>query len=32
MDGFLVLVDPMQGEHGLGRVEANAFKVYADGP
>jgi len=22
----------MQGEHGLGRVEANALKVHADGP
>ena len=31
-DGSLVLVDAMQSEHGLGRVEANALKVHVDGP
>jgi hypothetical protein len=31
-DGLLVLIDAMQGEHGLGRVEANALKVHVDGP
>jgi hypothetical protein len=25
-------IDAMQGEHSFGRVEANALKVYADGP
>ncbi len=31
-DGLLVVVDAMQGEHGLGRVEADALKIHADGP
>jgi len=31
-DGPLVLAHAMQGEHGLGRVEANALEVHADGP
>lgn len=29
---LLVLIDAMQREDGLGRVEANALKVHEDGP
>jgi len=29
-DGFLVLAYAMQGEHGLGRVEANALELHVD--
>jgi len=31
-DSLLVLIDAMQREDGLGRVEANALKVHEDGP